>query len=260
MIDNINDISFSENYFEWLKSNIHEIKISDTVSRISTPFLDRNNDFTEVYIINEGKGIYTITDDSSTINELNLSGYDVFSTEKRKSYFERILNSHGVTLKNGSELTITGSLSELPLKKHMLIQCMIKISDLFVLSQNNIKSIFLEDVKIYLETNNIDYFEDISLIGKSHLYSNFDFAISKTKLQPQRMIKVVNKLDTNYAKSIIFSWKDIEEVRKSETRLYTFISDTQNKYSSDAINALQAYDIVPVLWKDRNKYTKELAS
>lgn len=260
MIENKDPSAFAENYIEWLKSNIHETKISNNVSRISTPFLDRNNDFTEVYIVNEGKNRYTITDDSSTISELNLSGYDVFSTEKRKSYFQKILNSHGVTLKNGTELTVSGTLNELPLKKHMLIQCMIKVSDLFVLSQSNIKSIFLEDVKIFLETNNIAYIEDISLIGKSHLYSNFDFAISKTKHQPQRMIKVVNKLDTSYAKSIIFSWKDIEEVRKSETKLYTFISDTKNKYSLDAINALQAYDIVPVLWKDRNNFINELAS
>lgn len=62
--------SFSQDYLNWLKSNIVEAKISNTISRITFPFLDRNNDHTEVYIISKGDGNYTVTDYSNTISEL----------------------------------------------------------------------------------------------------------------------------------------------------------------------------------------------
>ena len=57
------DIDFSKQYLEWLKQNIEQYQIRDSIFRITLPFLDRNNDCVEVYIVDNGDGTYQITDD-----------------------------------------------------------------------------------------------------------------------------------------------------------------------------------------------------
>ena len=83
------DIDFSKQYLEWLKQNIEQYQIRDSIFRITLPFLDRNNDCVEVYIVDNGDGTYQITDDGATINDLEFSGFDIETSERRK----KILNS-----------------------------------------------------------------------------------------------------------------------------------------------------------------------
>ena len=45
------DIDFSKQYLEWLKQNIEQYQVRDSIFRITLPFLDRNNDCVEVYIV-----------------------------------------------------------------------------------------------------------------------------------------------------------------------------------------------------------------
>ncbi|WP_341877633.1 DUF1829 domain-containing protein [Defluviitalea saccharophila] len=255
-----NTDSYATLYLNWLKENIEEYKINNTAYRITTPFLDRNNDYTEVYLIKQANDDFILTDDGYTINELELSGFSIKSSEKRKNLMINILNSHGVKLGQDNDLFIKCSLSDMPLKKHMLIQCMIKVSDLFMLSRDNVKSIFLEDVQNYLECHNIRYIADVTFNGKSGLSSNYDFAIAKSKKSPERIIKVVNNLDTSYAKSIIFSWNDTLDARKNISVLYAFINDDNKKVSHDALTALKQYEIKTVLWSKRANFVEELAS
>ena len=61
---------FGEKYIDWLKQNISQYKINEHVYRITLPFLDRNNDCVDIYVIDKGNGLYTITDDGYTINDL----------------------------------------------------------------------------------------------------------------------------------------------------------------------------------------------
>lgn len=54
----------------------------------------------------------------------------------------------------------------------MLTQCMMKVSDLFVLSQSNVKLLFIEDVKNFFEQNNIRYTEGPSLKNNVNKFEN----------------------------------------------------------------------------------------
>ena len=54
---------FWKKYIDWLKQNISEYKVNDNIYRITLPFLDRNNDYVDIYILDKGNGLYTITDD-----------------------------------------------------------------------------------------------------------------------------------------------------------------------------------------------------
>ena len=39
-----------EKYIDWLKQNISQYKVNDSIYRITLPFLDRNNDYIDIYI------------------------------------------------------------------------------------------------------------------------------------------------------------------------------------------------------------------
>ena len=253
------DINYKKIYIDWLYDNIDQYQIYKNVYRITFPYLDRNNDCIEIFIFMQEDGSYKLTDDGETISELELSGFNVFSSEKRKTIFNKILDSHGVSLSENNELLISCSREDLPLKKHMLSQCMIKISDLFYLSKPNIISLFNEEVREFLDTSSIRYMPDISFVGKSGLTTNYDFAIPKSSYAPERIIKVANNLDTSMAGNITFLWNDTKEARNNESSLYVFIQDTDKKVNQAAITLLDNYNITPALWSNRNKFTGILA-
>lgn len=256
----MNAITFSDIYANWIKESMQEKQITDNIFRITTPFLDRNNDHIEVYVTKEKDGSIIITDDGSTMGELSLSGFSIKGSRKREEALNNILNSHGVSIGSSSDLFVKTNMMNFPSKKHMLTQCMIKVSDLFVLSQSNVKSFFLEDVKNFFENNNIRYTEGPSFIGKSKLINNFDFVIPHYKNIPERIIRAVNDCRLDYAKSIIFSWEDIKELRSNNPVLYTIINDENKKPSRDALQALDEYGIKHVLWSDKEKYIEELTA
>ena len=39
-----------ENYLNWLKSNMTQTRIDNNMIEITTPFLDRHNDYTQIYL------------------------------------------------------------------------------------------------------------------------------------------------------------------------------------------------------------------
>ena len=48
---------------------------------------------------------------------------------------------------NIDQYRVSEKVFRLPLKKHMLAQCMLKVSDMFYLSRSNIQAVFLDDVQ-----------------------------------------------------------------------------------------------------------------
>ena len=226
--------------------------------RITLPFLDRNNDHTEIYIINQHDGTFLITDDGATLGDLSFSGFDFSTSKRRQQILASITASHGVSISNSKDLQIVCTMDDLPIKKHMLAQCMVKVSDMFYLSRSNVQSVFLDDVQRFLDDNDVRYVPDIFVTGKSKLTSHYDFVVSRSKKSAERLIKVINNMDLNAARNIIFTWNDTKELRQPEAKLYTFIQNSERKVSGDAIGALKEYGITPALWTEREKIVPEL--
>lgn len=42
--------NFIDDYLAWLKSNMTEEKLDNGIIEITTPFLDKNNDYTQIYV------------------------------------------------------------------------------------------------------------------------------------------------------------------------------------------------------------------
>lgn len=121
------------------------------------------------------------------------------------------------------------------------------------------QSLFLDDVQRFLDMHDVRYVPNISITGKSKLTTHYDFVIAHSKSSHERLIKVVNNMDRNAAKSIIFSWNDIRETRPN-AQAFAFIQNVDKKVPEDAIGALTEYDIRPLLWSEKESYIEELTA
>ena len=84
-----------DNYWSWLKDNTH-VRTIDDWYEITTPYLDRHNDFVQLYAKLDG-GHCVLTDDSHTLTGLEFSGCKIDSP-KRQKLLETTLNGFGVAL------------------------------------------------------------------------------------------------------------------------------------------------------------------
>lgn len=249
--------NFINSYLSWLKDNMTIKNLKENVAEITTPFVDRHNDYIQIYIIKDSGG-FVLTDDAYTISDLELSGLE-FNTPKRIEMLNTVLNSYGTKLVDGA-ITIKCDSSNFAICKHSLLQAILAVNDLFALTRNNIVSIFTEDVERFLNIHEIRFLTDINLVGKSGFNYNFNFAIPKSKNAPDRFLKAVNNPTKDMTKSIIFSWNDTKVVRTNEAKLYIFLNDESYAIPQGIIKAFTEYEIVPIKWTEKNNYLKELTA
>lgn len=252
----MSDINFVEEYLNWLKSNMTEEKLDNGIIEITSPFLDKNNDYTQIYVERTDGNKIIISDYGYVINELAMVGVDI-NSEKRKEIITTILNRFGVKLIDDT-LFIECSMENFPQAKHSLLQAMLAVDDLFYLSRPNIVSLFTEEVESFFKTNNIYYISNVSFMGKAGYLHNYEFALQRSKTNPERLIKVANKLNKMMTESILFAWNDTRAMRDEDAVLFTFIND-KNNIQEKYINALESYDVIPIKWSERNKYLDKLA-
>lgn len=261
MMNNMkNSDNFSAMYLRWLSDNIEQFQISKDIYRITLPFLDRNNDHTDLYITDQHNGTFVITDDGAVLNDLALCGFDFSNTKRRQQTLRSVVGAHGVSISDSNELQVVCTIDDLPQKKHMLAQCMVKVSDMFYLSKSNVQSIFIDDVQSFLDDNDVRYVPDIFVTGKSKLTSHYDFVVSRSKKSVERLIKVFNRMDLDAARNAIFTWNDTRELRQPDAKLFVFIQDINRRVSKDAINALKEYEITPTLWTERERIIPALVA
>src|SRR4030067_3833524 len=93
MIDEVQKLL--DQYLAWLKDKTSLRQVKDWIE-ITTPYLDRHNDYMQIYIKREN-GNFIITDDGYTIEDLRLSGCELES-KKRKDLLNLTLNGFGVKI------------------------------------------------------------------------------------------------------------------------------------------------------------------
>ena len=80
---NLNPVQIKEKYVNWLEDEISVNKIGQFLE-ITSPFLDRYNDYLQVYAKIENDNEILITDDSYTISNLKMSGIDINSAKRKQ--------------------------------------------------------------------------------------------------------------------------------------------------------------------------------
>ena len=231
-------------YLRWLKEGLQVSELQSSC-RIATPFVDRHNDEIEIYVEKRNGGLL-LTDDGYIIADLASSGM-AFSTDKRKAHLTAILNGFGVR-QEGDELQVHATPQDFPQKKHNLVQAMLAVSDLFVMGEEHVLSLFKEDVAKFLEANQIPVFPDFKLSGRSGFDHKFDFGLPKTQRRPQRVIRAINDLTKDQALSFAFAVADVRLLRAEPLVAFTFVNDVERPPNEDNLVAIKAYDIEPLMW------------
>ena len=98
---------------------------------ITTPYLDRHNDYLQIYV-KKTKGGFLLTDDGYIMDDLKQSGCKLDS-HKNQELLQMTLNGFGVK-KDGNELQVHASAESFASCKHNLLQAMLAIHDMFYLA------------------------------------------------------------------------------------------------------------------------------
>lgn len=250
-----------DEYSRWVRENMRAVQQGDSVL-IVTPMLNRNNDCMSVLLGESPDGGFAISDLGATVADLEMSGFSL-SSGKRAEKLQEVLRGYGVSRTEGNEIYTRASADELAPRMHMLLQAMASVDDLFQLSKDSVRELFSEDVGEWMFAHDIRYVPGPSFPGKSGLMYKFDYAIGRTRRQPERLIKAINTPTENNVRNVLFGWSDLEGSREGSVG-YAFLNATNGrdgKVPQSVIAACDAYGLRVVQWGiDQDDFIEELAA
>lgn len=248
--------NFIENYLSWIRSKSSQKTIGD-FEEITTPFVDSHNDQIQFYVSRSSNG-FTLTDDGYTISDLEMCGCDIKS-KKRKEFIVQIAESLGVSIKDGA-IVAEATETDIACKQHMMIQAMLKISDMFLTSSSRVKGLFFEEVDSFFTENDIRNTPSIMMMGQSGLSHRFDFVIPASKKMPERIVTTLNTPSKQNVQAAIFAWNDVMKARSVHSMGYIVLNDTKKATNREVITAIEKYELIPLPWKQREHFIQALAS
>ena len=254
MIDEIQGLL--EEYRTWLRDKTILRQVNDWIE-ITTPYLDRHNDALQIYA-KRSDGGFLLTDDGYILDDLEQSGCRL-EGRHRLGLLTVTLNGFGIQ-RVGNELQVQVTAESFAHRKHNLLQAMLAINDLFYLAQPRVESLFYDDVVKWLDISNIRYVPNAKFTGASGYDHLFQFSIPKSIEQPERILRTINRPSREQAQISAFSWIDIREVRPEGARAYAILNDSERRVSASVLEAMQSYEVQPVIWSQREQVREELAA
>jgi hypothetical protein len=104
---------------------------------------------------------------------------------------------------NDEALEVHATPDNFPLGKHNLIQATLAVNDLFYLAKPVVESLFYEDVIAWLDAKDIRYTPKVKFPGASGYDHLFEFVIPKSRRQPERILRAINRPTRDTAESFI---------------------------------------------------------
>jgi hypothetical protein len=240
-------------YYAFLKEKtlVTASTSSDWVE-ISTPFVGLFNDTVDIYAKKEGNKII-LSDDGNTLRDLELSGLEISRSPKRKEILDRILINYGVRISN-DELTTEATERDFPQKKLNLIAAISETADMYYLARHTVSSVFREDVKAYLDEQELIYTPYFISKGSTGLEFTFDFQIAYRNTEI--VIKSFNSINKMNLPHFLFTWEDIKKVREQQTQKeligLAVINDVDREVSEEYLSALDSKGAQHILWSQRH--------
>lgn len=242
-----------ENYYKWLKDNT--ISILDSQSGwtiINTPFMGIFNDGIEIYAKKDNDKII-LSDDGVTLKNLELTGVSISRSSTRKDLLDTVIQNYGISRFNNELITIADR-NNFSQKKHNFLMALIEINDFEILAKHNITSMFKDDVREYLDEQNIIYTPDFIYRGATGLEFTFDFQMMYQKKEV--IVKSFNTLNKSSLTSFLFSWNDVREFRREKVKKdvigLAIINDTHSSIKPEFMDALKQKGAEFILWNGRN--------
>lgn len=244
------------NYLDWLRQELSTEALEDGCE-ITTPFLDRHNDHLQVYAV-KSNGAVVLSDDGYILADLRASGLDL-NTEKRQALLEAALKGFGVRMER-DKLLVDASARNIGRKLHCLIQAMLAVNDMFVMAQSRVTTFFWEDVRAFLDENDVRYSPRVKIAGKSGFDHAIDFLIPKSKERPERFIQAINAPSKNTIGTCLFALGDTRDARGDQAEAYAILNDGERDVGGEILEALEAYKVRPVPWSRRNEVVQKLVA
>lgn len=243
-----------EEYYNWLKAKTVVSKDSLTDwHTITTPFVGMFNDCIEIYAKMENGNII-LSDDGLTLSNLELTGTPVLRSPKRKEWLEMVLLNYGITLSD-KELQTTGNEKNFHQKKHNLICAISEITDMAMMAKHTVSSLFKEDVKDYLNEQNIIYTPQFIAKGTTGIEFTFDFQIAGRN--NELVLKSFNSLNKINVPNFLFGWDDIKPAREKisgkELKGVAVVNDEEREIKSEYLEALESKGANYILWSQRHQ-------
>jgi len=245
--------TYVDNYYRWLRENtvVENGKTFDWFL-INTPFIGAYNDNIEIYAQKNGDKL-TLSDNGETLNNLELQGVNIQGSKKRRYILDTILLNYGIKELN-DELIIETDISRFSQSKHNILSAMIEINDLHVLSKHNVASVFKDDVRSYLNSNDVIFTPDFISKGATGLEFNFDFQIAQKS--KEIVIKSFSTINKSNLPSFLFAWDDIMPVRekltKKEVEAIAIINDIDKEIRAEYLEALKSKNANYILWSEKD--------
>ena len=102
--------------------------VNSAWAEITTPYLDRHNDYIQIYAAKQN-GEFVLHDDGYTLSDLEFSGCKV-ELPRRKELLAITLNGFGVEFFDGL-LKVRARSDNFPQRKHALVQAILAVNDMF---------------------------------------------------------------------------------------------------------------------------------
>lgn len=241
-------------YYDWLREKTLVTKDELTGwSTISTPFYGLFNDNIEIYAKMEN-GKIILSDDGLTLANLELSGVSISRSPKRKEWMNMIFLNYGISLVD-DELRVEGNVQEFNQKKHNLICAILEVSDMVMMANHTVASLFKEDVKKFLDEQNIIYTPQFIAKGSTGIEFTFDFQIASR--ENEVVIKSFNSLNKMNVSNFLFGWDDIKLSRERVTgktlKGLAIINDQDKDVKPLYLDALESKGAKFILWKQRHQ-------
>jgi hypothetical protein len=243
-----------EGYWRWLRDKTAIKQLKDW-TEITTPYLDRHNDYLQIYARKTDNG-FVLTDGGETLLDLEQSGC-LMDSPKRQTILRTVLNGFGIEQK-ATELQVTATSDNFALRKHNLIQAILSVHDMFFLASSTIEALFFEEVAAWLESVEIRYTPRVKFSGKSGFDHMFDFVIPKSRLASERIIRAINNPNRNTAQNLIMAWIDTKDSRPESSETFAFLNDNEKTIAGNVTDALRNYGITPVAWSERERLREPL--
>lgn len=244
--DILNIQGLIDDYAQWLKTEIKFEKIGEYYE-ISTPFLNSENDHIQFYVRLDGDIIY-FTDDGFTVDQLVTNGFQL--NTNRKKMLDNVLKQYGVEL-SGNEIVSKADIRSFPQKKHMYIQAIMKVDDLFMTVRSRNISNFTDDIQHFFAQKDIFYSDNVQFAGISGFSHNYEFLLQRSKNKPERLCRVMNNPTKNNLGNILFAWNDTKPARREDSQLVVLLND-KNSIAKGVEEAFLNYDAKVVKWSEKD--------
>lgn len=245
-------------YRAWIREAQSTIALSRGEGGFDIPLLDCLGRPLKAFV-EERDGLLCLHDGGAVLGEVRKQGVDSRIEEDEK-WLRFMLRSIGVQ-RDGNRL-FTWLVGNSHRKRlHLLVQGMLAVQDTYLLGgPRDGKAAFGRKVSDFLKERSLPFLAYVMLKGKSRLNHGVDFALPWSPKATERIVKAINAPNMNTIAHYLFVFSDAKAAREKGSQTLAFLNDEDGEVDPDVIEALEAFEVQPMLWSKKEGYVEQLES